>query len=87
MKIASRRDVTVFNELNKHRAAWWSQLATAIGAAGAIIPFTAAVLSFQLTFTISVSALFWCSLAVMLHSFGAFLLRSIKVDDDIDVDI
>ncbi len=87
MKIGSKRDVAVFNELNKHHAAWCNQLATAVGAAGAIVPFTAAVLSFQMTFAISVSALFWLSLAIMLHSLGAFLLKRIRADDDIDVDV
>ncbi|MGF9566526.1 hypothetical protein [Neorhizobium sp. JUb45] len=59
MKIRSKRDLAVFNELSKHHAAWCNQLATAVGAAGAIVPFMAAVLSFQLTLTIFVSALFW----------------------------
>ncbi len=87
MKIVSKRDVAVFNELNKHHAAWCNQLATAIGAAGAIVPLTAAVINFQLTLAIFISGIFCFFLAAMLHLAGAFLLRRIRVDDDIDVDV
>lgn len=87
MKIVSKRDVSVFNELNKHHAAWCNQLATAIGAAGAIVPLTAVVLNFQLNLANFVSALFGLFLASMLLWVGTSLLRRIKVDDDIDVDV
>lgn len=87
MKIRSKRDVAVFNELNKHHAAWCNQLATAVGAAGAIVPLSAAVLSFELKLANFVSALLWLFFAVVLHWVGTLLLKRIRADDDIDVDV
>lgn len=87
MKIRSKRDVAVFNELNKHHAAWCNQLATAIGAAGAIVPLSATFLSFQLKLANFISALLWLLFAAVLHWIGTLLLRRIRTDDDIDVDV
>lgn len=87
MKIRSKRDVAVFNELNKHHAAWCNQLATAVGAAGAIVRLSAAVLSFELKLANFVSALLWLFFAVVLHWVGTLLLKRIRADDDIDVDV
>lgn len=87
MILRSKREVAINNEINKHHAGWCNQLATAVGAAGAIIPLTAAALSLQITATTLISAFLWLFLAVMLHTLGAILLRRIRTDDDIDSDV
>jgi hypothetical protein len=87
MVLSSKRDVVVNNEVNKHHAGWCNQLATAVGAAGAIVPLTASALSFQVTVTTFVGAAFWFFLAIMPHILGAILLRRIRTDDDINSDV
>jgi hypothetical protein len=87
MVFRSKRDIAVNNEVNKHHAGWCNQLATAVGAAGAIVPLTAAALSFQVTVTTFIGVAFWIFLAIMLHILGAILLRRIRTDDDINSDV
>lgn len=82
-KIKSKRELLIHNETTKHRASWCNTLASNVLVAGVIAPFTAALLSVQVTPWVIIFACSFLAGAVIIRGYGIELLKELRADDDI----